>query len=735
MVSGHDHPCTHPLGLVDTIRRSLATMLAAGGVLGIAWLLLAQADAGATWSVTLTVVAVFALAAWVKIDRGRDVRVVLAWVLLGCAGLVTTDAALAGAATSPFALFYVWLLPYSFLVWERWRAAAYVGVTGIAYGVVLLAEEPTLATVAPAWAIGMGGVAAVGWVVRMVCDRLVERHRVALRAANAQRELAGFARTALAELDADAVLAREAAKMIRSALDADLTEVRTVSDGHETGGLSGSATIPQAPEHTAIVEADGAEGASVRIRVVRHPHAPAGHELAVAEGIAQILAVAATRAAAERRRLERVGLDGLTGLPGRERFVKELGTMLARGGTLMLLDLDDFGLVNETLGPQAGDALLRGVAQRLRAVVDDAVPLARVGGDDLALFDPRVLSESAAVRMAGDLQRALVAPFEIAGTPHHASVSIGILPCPPRAYGQEAALRDAHVAQRRAKELGRGRYELFDEDTRAELEARRALEQDLRIGLERSEFRLVYQPIVDLATERLTGAEALVRWEHPTRGMLGPDEFIEAAEASDLIVPLGRWILREAVRQLKTWDATGETSDFRLSINLSGRQVADPSFADLVRRLLRMHAIQPHRICFELTETALAEESPAVEHTMSQLRALGVGLALDDFGSGYASLGYVRRFPFDSLKLDRSFVARAERDPDRAIMQAAIVMGRAMGMRTIAEGVETREQADALQAMGCSGGQGYRFGRPRPASELPAVYRGGDASETEGTAA
>jgi EAL domain-containing protein (putative c-di-GMP-specific phosphodiesterase class I) len=235
----------------------------------------------------------------------------------------------------------------------------------------------------------------------------------------------------------------------------------------------------------------------------------------------------------------------------------------------------------------------------------------------------------------------------------------------------------------------------------------------------------VYQPIVELEHGGIVGAETLVRWQHPTRGIVGPGEFIEIAEASDLIVPLGGWILRESLRQVKAWEATApEFEDFRLSINVSGRQLAEPGFATTVRRLLQMHDLDPRRIVFELTETAFADECQPVERAVHELRELGVQLALDDFGTGYASLSYVRRFVFDALKLDRSFVAGAGgRSVDDALITAAISMGRAMGMRVVAEGVETEAQADALRSMGCTLGQGFLFARPVDAGGLRALVR------------
>jgi EAL domain-containing protein (putative c-di-GMP-specific phosphodiesterase class I) len=286
---------------------------------------------------------------------------------------------------------------------------------------------------------------------------------------------------------------------------------------------------------------------------------------------------------------------------------------------------------------------------------------------------------------------------------------------------------DAHVAQRRARGLGRGRHAVYGAGEREALARRRRIEQDLRRGLDAREFRLAYQPIVDLASGRITGAEALVRWEHPEHGTVGPGAFIDVAETSDLIVPLGRWILREAVRQLKAWQTTSPAFEgFRLSVNLSGRQLADQDFVGGVRRLLEEHELDPGALVFELTETALVDESEQVAAAVEGLRALGLELALDDFGTGYASISYVRRFAFGTLKLDRSFVSGlGEDDADTALITAAISMGSALGMRIVAEGVEHAAQASLLRELGCTSAQGYLFSRPVSATAIHALLRRG----------
>jgi EAL domain-containing protein (putative c-di-GMP-specific phosphodiesterase class I) len=261
---------------------------------------------------------------------------------------------------------------------------------------------------------------------------------------------------------------------------------------------------------------------------------------------------------------------------------------------------------------------------------------------------------------------------------------------------------------------------VFSSGLRHGLAQRRSLEQELRRALELREFGLVYQPLVDLTSGSVVGAEALLRWHHPERGVVAPSGFIDVAEATDLIVPIGGWVLRHALRQLKAWDESlGGLGDFQIGVNVSGRQLADGRFIPLLRRQLAKYQLDPRRVTCELTETALADESTQVERAVGQLKALGVDLALDDFGTGYASLRYVRRFDFDALKLDRSFIAGlGVNADDAALVAAALSMGSALNMKVVAEGVETDAQAERLQSMGCALAQGFRFARPMDAGAL-----------------
>ena len=524
---------------------------------------------------------------------------------------------------------------------------------------------------------------------------------------------------------------------------------RAAAEALVAAGGAESATVTVAPgdDRAGTARAgDGrpADGAAAERLPIPGPTGPLGEiamtrgdggfdepELQFARSVAELVAVAVERDRLDRRARAQAGLDPVTGLAGRESFVRTLEHRLAQDGpvgTLVVVDLNEFGLVNDTLGPAAGDVLLREVAGRLRGAVGERVVLGRIGGDTFALLAADATAETAAIELARRVLRAFRRPFDLAGVGPHASASLGVLVLGSGTYAHaQEALRDVHVAQRRATAAGRGRWELFDAGMRQGLEQRRRLEHQLRQALDRREFRLVYQPLVELATRRVVGAESLLRWQHPDHGLIGPGGFIEVAEASDLIIPIGDWVLREALRQLRAWEETVPAlGDFRLSINLSGRQLADPAFPVRVARLIDSYGLDPARVTFELTETALVAEGPQIEDTVRALVESGTGLALDDFGTGYASLRYLRRFPFGTLKLDRSFVA-GEHAEDVALVTAAASMGRALGMKVLAEGIEREDQVAAVQEMGCELGQGFLFARPVAAGALRTLlWHSGD---------
>jgi diguanylate cyclase (GGDEF)-like protein len=405
--------------------------------------------------------------------------------------------------------------------------------------------------------------------------------------------------------------------------------------------------------------------------------------------------------------------DSLTGLPNRAVFLDRLRHALARarrgGGSVavLFLDLDHFKSVNDSLGHPAGDELLIGVARRLSDVIRAGDTAARFGGDEFAILLEETAHDTAEC-IARRLLGALEDPFRIAGHDVRIGASIGIV----RGEDEpENLLRDVDLAMYRAKGRGRRRYEVFAPAMRAEALARVEITSALRDAAERDELRLHYQPIVGIEAGAVSGFEALLRWERPGHGLVGPGAFMDVAEDSGLIVPLGRWVLREACRQLAAWQADGFAGS--IAVNLSARQVQDETLVDDVRAAIAASGVRPEALTLELTETVLMIDTDETIERLTALKALGVDLAIDDFGTGYSSLQYLRRFPIDVLKIAKPFVdALAGSDPDVALPRAIIELARSFNLAVVAEGVEHDEQLEALCALGCELGQGYLFARP-----------------------
>jgi diguanylate cyclase (GGDEF)-like protein len=418
--------------------------------------------------------------------------------------------------------------------------------------------------------------------------------------------------------------------------------------------------------------------------------------------------------------------DPLTALPNRALFHDRLRQALQRARreghmvAVLCLDLDHFKAINDTLGHAAGDALLREVAARITPNLRGEDTLARLGGDEFAI----VLTMG---RQAGDaeaLARRVIAtlqrPFELEGHQAAIGVSVGIaLRTGGEAGDAEALLQEAALGLLRAKSQGRGTWCFFEAEMNLRLRERRALEADLQKALLLGELHLAFQPQVDLSGRRLVGAEALIRWTHPRRGPVTPDLFIPLAEETGLIIPIGRWVLGEACREAARWPGHA-----RIAVNVSPVQFRASDFISMVDAALATSGLLPARLELEVTEGVLLNETEETLRTLEQLRALGVSIAMDDFGTGYSSLGYLRKFQFDKIKIDRSFVGGLGRTEDAmAIIRAVIGMSRALGIRCNAEGVETEEQARMLREEQCDEVQGFLFGRPMSASEWRAVLR------------
>ena len=439
------------------------------------------------------------------------------------------------------------------------------------------------------------------------------------------------------------------------------------------------------------------------------------------------------RRRAEQRLAHQATHDSLTGLPNRALLVDRLGHALGAldreetAVATLLVNLDHYRLVTDNLGHAAGDELLKAVATRLQKVTrfGDTVgrpgrhTLAHLGGDEFVVVCERLRREGDATVIAERIAGALRPPFAVGGEEVHASASIGIA-LSTGGDSPESQLRDAAAAMARAKERGRARWELFDVAMRARVVDRLQRENELRRAIDQNDLRLYYQPVVSIRDRRLVGAEALVRWDHPARGIVGPGEFIELAEESGLILPLGRWVLEESCRQLARWGSEwGEALPFRLSVNVSARQLSQSDIAAVLEGALREVGVPPERLGLEVTETVLLEDGEASLAALAALKRLGVTLALDDFGTGYSSLSYLQRLPFDTLKLDRSFVAPVARsDPDQKIATAVGQMAHALNMTLVAEGVEDGQQLEVLKSLGCDLAQGSLFARPMPAAEM-----------------
>ncbi len=427
---------------------------------------------------------------------------------------------------------------------------------------------------------------------------------------------------------------------------------------------------------------------------------------------------------------ERKVSDPLTGLPNRLLFTDRLGRLIKHSKrrkdhlfAVLFLDLDGFKMINDSLGHLVGDQLLVGVANRLEkclrssdtvARLGETFTVARLGGDEFTILLDDLKEPDDAKRAAERLMDALTPPFMLGGKEVFTSVSIGIA-LGNAAYDKpEDLLRDADTAMYRAKSLGKARYEVFDADMRASVMARLQLETDLRHALEREEFRNFYQPIVSLESGRIVGLEALLRWQHPRRGLLGPEEFIFVAEETGMIRELGWWSLREACRQMRDWrERSDAILDLSVSVNLSVKQLLQPNLVDDIKKLLLEVSVPPQVLRFEITESAVMADPASATELLQQLKALGIRLAIDDFGTGYSSLSYLHRFPLDTLKIDRSFINNAAADGEgMEIARTIMPMAKNLRLDVVAEGVETLEQVALLKRLHCRYAQGYYFSRP-----------------------
>ncbi|HEX2501257.1 MAG TPA: EAL domain-containing protein [Methylomirabilota bacterium] len=614
--------------------------------------------------------------------------------------------------------------------------------TGVAAGVFSGALERTHRTLAMSVAIfaGLGGV-AVGWLG----FRALRVGRAYRRLANDEQGLRASEERfrALVQHAADIILVMEPDGTVRHVSPA----VQTVL-GYEPDRLVGTRGW------TLVHEGDGQSAQAFHAELLDHRGGSRSVELrwqhrdgswrwlevkgtnllhqAGVRGIVLNARDISRHKSLEGQLVQRALHDQLTGLPNRMLFMDRLEQALERSArrgkfaAVLFLDLDRFKLVNDNLGHDHGDQLLVQVAERLRGCLRRVDTIARIGGDEFTVLLEEVGAAADAALVAERIIEAFRASFRIETQEIFVGASIGIaLGGKDQGTTAQGLLRNADIAMYRAKANGRACFEVFKSSMRETVKGRLKMETELRRALDRGELRLHYQPQVDLRTARIVGLEALVRWEHPERGLVPPGSFIPIAEETGLILPIGRWVLQTACRQASIWRADTEIGlDIVMAVNLSPRQFRHPRLVQDVGEVLAESGLDASGLEVEITEGTAMGDADATVKTLEHLKAIGIRLAIDDFGTGYSSLGYLKRFPIDVLKVDRSFVAGLPANRgDAAIVRAVVGLTRALGLKAVAEGVETADQLTELRELGCDQGQGYFFGRPTATEVADVMLR------------
>jgi diguanylate cyclase (GGDEF)-like protein/PAS domain S-box-containing protein len=685
--------------------RSAALMYGAGGILAAAALLSpAAAAAHRGWILVLCVVACLGSAAIFAL--GPRYTEVLAHGM-GLAGSVIVGAGVAlGRGTFlsvVYVMLFVWIAQASAIFFSPRRALEQVLFSSFIHAVALttLPAGPRAAT----WLLTTGTCHVV-----LAFHRLMDRHSARLRG------IVEHSGAAVAVVGKDGTIQEigGAGRRLDGTLILDLfhpDDVRAVADAMGRVARAGAPVSLEA-------RARHSSGSWIPVE--------ANLENALHDASLQGIVIT-IRDVTERKRLEdelahQANHDLLTGLPNRVLFADRVRQELSGRGTdlcaALFIDLDHFKDVNDALGHAAGDALLEAVAARFDDVLRAGDIVARLGGDEFGVLLRGIADPSEGVVVAGRILDALLAPFQVAASEVHVTASIGIAVAQPGgSAGVDELLRDADLAMNMAKNDGRSRSRLFQADMHTHLLDRVELEADLRRAMERDELVLHYQPLVDIESTRVIGVEALIRWNHPKRGLVPPLQFIPLAEETGLIVRVGRWVLDAACNEGASLAPAGEP--IHISVNLSARQLLDPILVDNVRSALARSGLPPERLVLEITESVVAGNLDVTRTVLEELRSMGVRIAIDDFGSGYSSLRYLKTLPVDILKIDRAFVKGLGLTPkDGALTDAIVMLGHSLGLTTVAEGIESEAQLDHLRRAGCDVGQGFLFAAPMPLPEL-----------------